>query len=158
MYIKFTLDNFHLQTQLFTLEFSWLLKSDFQCLFYVYLKYWVRYARKIIISNWHYILQSSLDYRNKYRKGVFASSFTHSIMYKIIYAHYHYIYYTITLWFPCLDGLIRTRENVPCEQSPLVFLLGTARRSERDSAELVYKFIWACAKVAKQLPISQKKI
>jgi hypothetical protein len=27
---------------------------------------------------------------------------------------------------------------VPCEQSPLVFLLGTARRSERDSAELVY--------------------
>jgi hypothetical protein len=25
--------------------------------------------------------------------------------------------------------------------SPLVFLLGTARRSERDSAELVYKFI-----------------
>jgi hypothetical protein len=34
---------------------------------------------------------------------------------------------------------------LPCEQSPLVFLLGTARRSERDSAELVYKFIWACA-------------
>jgi hypothetical protein len=31
--------------------------------------------------------------------------------------------------------------DVPCEQSPLVFLLGTARRSERDSAELVYKFI-----------------
>ena len=27
---------------------------------------------------------------------------------------------------------------LPCEQSPLVFLLGTARRSERDSAELVY--------------------
>ena len=27
---------------------------------------------------------------------------------------------------------------IPCEQSPLVFLLGTARRSERDSAELVY--------------------
>jgi hypothetical protein len=40
-----------------------------------------------------------------------------------------------------------------------VFLLGTARRSERDSAELVYKFIFlACAKVAKQLPMSQKKI
>ena len=31
--------------------------------------------------------------------------------------------------------------GVPCEQSPLVFLLGTAQRSERDSAELVYKFI-----------------
>jgi hypothetical protein len=30
---------------------------------------------------------------------------------------------------------------LPCDQSPLVFLLGTARRSERDSAELVYKFI-----------------
>ena len=30
---------------------------------------------------------------------------------------------------------------LPCEQSPLVFLLGTARRSERDSAELVYTFI-----------------
>ena len=30
---------------------------------------------------------------------------------------------------------------IPCEQSPLVFLLGTAQRSERDSAELVYKFI-----------------
>jgi hypothetical protein len=27
---------------------------------------------------------------------------------------------------------------LPCEQSPLVFLLGKARRSERDSAELVY--------------------
>jgi hypothetical protein len=27
---------------------------------------------------------------------------------------------------------------LPCEQSPPVFLLGTARRSERDSAELVY--------------------
>ena len=27
------------------------------------------------------------------------------------------------------------------KQSPLVFLLGTVRRSERDSAELVYKFI-----------------
>ena len=27
---------------------------------------------------------------------------------------------------------------LPCEQSPLVFLLGRARRSERDSAELVY--------------------
>jgi hypothetical protein len=30
------------------------------------------------------------------------------------------------------------RFPLPCEQSPLVFLLGTARRSERDSAELVY--------------------
>jgi hypothetical protein len=28
--------------------------------------------------------------------------------------------------------------DLPCEQSPLVFLLGKARRSERDSAELVY--------------------
>ena len=27
---------------------------------------------------------------------------------------------------------------LPCELSPLVFLLGMARRSERDSAELVY--------------------
>jgi hypothetical protein len=45
-------------------------------------------------------------------------------------------------------GYIRTISNLclilfrysqlPCEQSPLVFLLGTARRSERDSAELVY--------------------
>jgi hypothetical protein len=33
------------------------------------------------------------------------------------------------------------RNKLPCEQSPLVILLGTARRSERDSAELVYKFI-----------------
>jgi hypothetical protein len=30
---------------------------------------------------------------------------------------------------------------LPCEQIPLGFLLGTARRSERDSAELVYKSI-----------------
>jgi hypothetical protein len=29
-------------------------------------------------------------------------------------------------------------KNLPCEKSPLVFLLGMARRSERDSAELVY--------------------
>jgi hypothetical protein len=32
-------------------------------------------------------------------------------------------------------------KQLPCEQSPLVFLLGKARRSERDSAELVYTFI-----------------
>ena len=30
------------------------------------------------------------------------------------------------------------RKTIPCEQSSLVFLLSTARRSERDSAELVY--------------------
>jgi hypothetical protein len=33
---------------------------------------------------------------------------------------------------------LKFRPSLPCEQSPLVFLLGTARRSERDSAELVY--------------------
>ena len=37
-----------------------------------------------------------------------------------------YIYYAVSI------------VSLPCEQSPLVFLLGTARRSERDSAELVY--------------------
>jgi hypothetical protein len=38
--------------------------------------------------------------------------------------------------------VLNSRNNVcqplPCEQSPLIFLHGTAHRSERDSAELVY--------------------
>jgi hypothetical protein len=35
---------------------------------------------------------------------------------------------------------------IPCEQSPLVFLLGTARRSERDSAQCDQIFCKAITK------------
>jgi hypothetical protein len=44
----------------------------------------------------------------------------------------------LRLNFRPFRGILGTLTDIPCEQSPLVFLLGTARRSERDSAELVY--------------------
>jgi hypothetical protein len=60
-----------------------------------------------------------------------------------------YLYnYDMVIWYTIVKDLCATIKHakhthksdyfVPCEQSPLVFLLGTARRSERDSAELVY--------------------
>jgi hypothetical protein len=52
------------------------------------------------------------------------------IMNYIYIAHFSYGYVQVRFFMRC-------HSTVPCEQSPLVFLLGTARRSERDSAELV---------------------
>jgi hypothetical protein len=59
--------------------------------------------------------------------------------------------------------MIRAYGSIPCEQSPLVFLLGTARRSERDSAtayfpeeDLISSFRFRSKPVIK--PVSNLKL